>query len=79
MNDATIVQKTQNYGIQQTNRHTNNLRNPQCKNFDRLVNVVTEVDIADMDLFYEGYDGSEDVDYCQICGELGVAEDPILL
>ena len=53
--------------------------NSQCLNFDSIINVVSEVDGADMDLFYEGYNGSENADYCQACGELGVAKDAILL
>ncbi len=53
--------------------------NPKCQNSGSIINMVTEVDVADMDLFYEGDDGSESADYCQTCGELGVAEDAIFL
>ena len=51
--------------------------NRQCKNFGCFVNVVS--DIGDIDLFYEGYDGSNGADYCQFCNELGVANDPVVL
>ena len=49
----------------------------QCKNFNRFINVVSEVTIESMDLFYEGYDGSDEADYCLGCGKLGVAEDAV--
>ena len=51
--------------------------NPQCKNLGCVVNIVSDID--DIDLFYAGYDGSSDADYCRFCGELGVAEDPVVL
>ncbi|MDD9875081.1 MAG: hypothetical protein OXU22_06040 [Gammaproteobacteria bacterium] len=51
--------------------------NPQCGGCGRVVNIVGEIE--DMDLFYESYDGSDDSDYCRVCGKLGVAEDPVLL
>ena len=51
---------------------------PGCSNGGLLINVISEVPIADMDLFYESYDGSDDADYCVICGELGIAQDPIM-
>jgi hypothetical protein len=47
-----------------------------CPNSGKVVNWVTNIPVEDLDLFYEGYDGSEEADYCNICGELGVAEDP---
>ena len=50
--------------------------NPQCRNFNELVNMVSGVTMENMDLFYESYDGSDTEDYCLVCGELGVAEDP---
>jgi hypothetical protein len=50
--------------------------NPRCPNFGQIINVVSEIE--DIDLFYENYDGSVSEDYCIVCGELGVAEDPIL-
>ena len=52
---------------------------PQCRHFKQLVNVVSEVPIEELDLFYEGYDGSDSADYCMVCGKLGVAEDALLL
>lgn len=52
--------------------------NAQCKNFGNLVNIISEISVEDIDLFYEGYDGSVEEDYCPVCGELGVAEDPIV-
>lgn len=52
--------------------------NDECENYGNLINVVSEIDIGDIDLFYENYDGSVEYDYCQICGQLGVAEDPIV-
>lgn len=51
--------------------------NNECENYSNLINVVGEINIGDVDLFYENYDGSVENDYCPICGELGVAEDPI--
>ncbi|WKZ51201.1 MAG: hypothetical protein QY329_00445 [Anaerolineales bacterium] len=52
--------------------------NGQCSNFGGTINVISEIAAEDLDLFYENYDGSVEYDYCPICGELGVAEDPIL-
>ncbi len=52
--------------------------NNQCENFGNLVNVVSEITTDEVDLFYENYDGSTEDDYCPICGELGVAEDPVI-
>ncbi|MCC6299039.1 MAG: hypothetical protein IT314_07055 [Anaerolineales bacterium] len=52
--------------------------NSHCRNFGNIVNIVSEISMEDIDLFYEGYDGSVDQDYCPVCGELGIAEDPIL-
>lgn len=52
--------------------------NNECENYGILINVVGEINIGDIDLFYENYDGSIEYDYCPICGELGVAEDPFL-
>lgn len=49
--------------------------NEKCENFGNLVNLVREIDLTDLDLFYENYGSSPDDDYCQVCGELGVAED----
>lgn len=54
-----------------------------CKNFGKTINTV-EVDVPPeelkekLDLFLENYGtGSEDdADYCNECGELGVAQDP---
>ncbi len=50
--------------------------NPQCENAGRLVNVISEIAVEEIDLFYESYDGSDDADYCLTCEELGVAGDP---
>lgn len=52
--------------------------NSECANYGDFINVVGEITIDDINLFYENYDGSVEYDYCPICGELGVAEDPIL-
>jgi hypothetical protein len=52
--------------------------NEQCPNFGKTINVISEIAAEDIDLFYEDYDGSVEYDYCPICGELGVAKDPIL-
>jgi hypothetical protein len=52
--------------------------NEQCSSFGKLVNVVYGITMNELDLFYENYDGSVDEDHCLICGELGVAEDPII-
>ena len=49
--------------------------NGKCSNFGNLINCVTELVEEDIDLFYEGYDGSDSADYCPLCNELGVAED----
>ena len=49
-----------------------------CKNFGKEINTVTDIKEEDLDLFFEGYDGSSDSDYCPICGEMGVAEDAYL-
>jgi hypothetical protein len=47
-----------------------------CPNSWRVVNVVSEIDEDNIDLFFEGYDDSEPEDHCTVCGALGVAEDP---
>lgn len=52
--------------------------NDQCKNHGNAFNIVSGINIKDIDLFYESYDGSVEQDYCPICGQLGIAEDPIL-
>lgn len=49
--------------------------NPKCSNFNHLVNEVTGLTNNDLDLFYEGYNGSDEQDYCPICQKLGIAED----
>lgn len=49
--------------------------NSSCRNFNRLVNVISGISVEDMDLFYQSYDGSDPHDYCPVCGELGIAED----
>lgn len=51
--------------------------NEQCQNFGNVINVISEIAIEDLDLFYENFDDSVEEDHCIICGELGVAEDPI--
>jgi len=48
-----------------------------CPNYGKTINWVTNIPEEDLDLFYEGYDESEPADYCQLCGEWGVAEDPV--
>lgn len=48
-----------------------------CAGRGRLVNVVSGLLEEDLDSFYEGYDESCPEDYCPICGELGVADDPV--
>lgn len=53
--------------------------NNQCRNFGGVINIASEINLRDMDLFYENYDGVVEEDYCPICGELGVVEDPILV
>jgi hypothetical protein len=53
--------------------------NDQCKNYGNLINLVHEIRLEDIDLFYENYDDSVEYDYCLICGELGVAEDAYLM
>ncbi len=52
--------------------------NNYCQNFGKTINTVSGMTIMELDLFYENYDGSVDEDYCSVCGELGVAEDPII-
>lgn len=52
--------------------------NNKCNNYGKIINIVSEINVDDIDLFYENYDGSVEDDYCPICGELGVAEDPIV-
>lgn len=52
--------------------------NSECKNYGNLINLISKLNIKDLDLFYENYDGSVEYDYCPICGQLGTAEDPIL-
>ncbi|MBI3537601.1 MAG: hypothetical protein HY070_08605 [Chloroflexi bacterium] len=51
----------------------------QCENYGKIVNVVRGIRFKDLDLFYENFDDSVEQDKCPICGELGVAEDPILV
>ena len=53
--------------------------NALCQNSGKLVNRVYGINTSEIDLFYENYDGSIEEDYCPICGELGIAEDPIML
>jgi hypothetical protein len=53
--------------------------NDKCKNYGNLVNLVREIKLEDIDLFYENYGDSADYDYCQVCGELGIAEDAYLV
>jgi hypothetical protein len=53
--------------------------NDQCQNFGNFINIVYDIAINRINLFYENYDGSVEDDYCPICGELGIAEDPILV
>lgn len=51
--------------------------NTQCRNFGKVINLISGIAIEDLDLFYENYDGSVEEDECPVCGEIGVAEDPI--
>jgi len=53
--------------------------NYHCENYGNLVNLVSGVNIEDLDFFYENYSDSVEHDFCPICEELGVAEDPILV
>lgn len=51
--------------------------NNQCSNYGKTINVISEIAEDDLDLFYENYDGSVPEDYCSVCEELGIAEDPM--
>ena len=53
--------------------------NERCENYGNLVNLVRGIKANEADLFYDNFNGSVEEDYCPICGELGVAEDPILV
>ncbi|GAB4500815.1 MAG: hypothetical protein Fur0035_03550 [Anaerolineales bacterium] len=53
--------------------------NDKCENYGNLVNLVRGISLDDIDLFYVNYGNSVDCDYCQVCGELGVAEDAYLV
>lgn len=53
--------------------------NDKCENYGNLVNLVRGIRLEDIDLFYENYGDSVDYDYCQVCCELGVAEDAYLV
>jgi hypothetical protein len=48
-----------------------------CTKAGQEVNRVSGILPPDLDLFYEGHDGSELEDQCPVCGQAGVAEDPI--
>ncbi|KAA0268127.1 hypothetical protein FBQ99_00155 [Chloroflexi bacterium CFX2] len=52
--------------------------NLQCPNFGNVVNMISGIPLSNMDLVYESFDGSEEEDFCPVCKELGVAEDPIM-
>lgn len=53
--------------------------NDKCKNYGELINLVREISLEGIDLFYESYGNPADEDdYCPICGQLGVAEDAYL-
>ena len=47
-----------------------------CWNCGRMINLVSNIPVEDLDLFYEGYDESEPADSCNVCGELGVLGEP---
>ena len=51
---------------------------PGCKDRGRELNQVSGILPPDVNLFFEGYDGSELEDQCLVCGQVGVAQDPIL-
>ncbi|GAB4444721.1 MAG: hypothetical protein OHK0041_01270 [Anaerolineales bacterium] len=54
--------------------------NDKCKNCGNIVNLVRGIRLEDIDLFYENCNSlADNDDYCQVCGELGVAEDAYLL
>jgi hypothetical protein len=50
---------------------------PGCPHEGQAINVVSEIPEHELDLFFEGFDGSEEADYCPLCGALGVAETPV--
>ncbi|MBI5652024.1 MAG: hypothetical protein HZC40_16530 [Chloroflexi bacterium] len=52
--------------------------NDQCENHGNIVNLVRGITREEIDHFYESYDESVSQDHCPICGELGVAEEPIV-
>ena len=53
--------------------------NDQCENYGNLVNLLHGIRFEEIDLFYENYGDSVEYDYCQVCGELGIAEDAYLV
>ena len=46
-----------------------------CTNYGEAINIVSGIPAYELELFYEGYDGTEPEDICPLCGESGVAED----
>lgn len=49
-----------------------------CANRGEAVNVISGIEEEYLEAFYESFGDAEPEDYCPICGELGVAEDPEL-
>lgn len=48
-----------------------------CPLRGETINVVSEIEPQYLDAFYEDYDDSSPEDHCPLCGELGVACDPV--
>ena len=53
-------------------------RTAGCAGAGREVNRVSGIPPPDLDLFFEGYDGSDPADQCPMCRQVGIAEDPLL-
>jgi hypothetical protein len=47
-----------------------------CKNFGKVVNLVSVISEDELDCFYENFADAEDSDICPLCGILGIAEEP---
>lgn len=48
-----------------------------CPNDCRLINLISEYPADMIDAFFEDYDGSEPEDRCPLCGEAGIAHNPM--
>jgi hypothetical protein len=48
-----------------------------CPNAGQVINVVSEIPADQIDLFFEDYRGEDAEDTCSLCGQPGIAQDPV--